>query len=384
MKSLRLNATRVLKCDILYLLDSFYKIIELIDSFQLFLVNGKNLFLKKKIPRGAMNTRVNVYDVDGKTVVKTVDRPAVFDVELRQDLVQKVHSLVSLNSRQAYAVSPLAGMQHSAVSWGTGRAVARVPRVKGSGTRRAGQGAFANFCRKGRMAHPTTTHRRWHRKTPLCLRRRVTAISVAATAIPSMVEARGHRCSKVPSFPLVVSDNISNFKKTKEAVNLLNVLGLEEDCQKVKDSKSLRRGKGKFRNRRFVKRKGLLIIHDDASLTAFRAIDGVDFMNVNALDILNLSPGGHLGRLVMWTESAFNKLNSIFGTFDVESEVKSGFRLPLPMITTDDLEEYFYSPEIQSLIKCPNMLPQGELVKTEAELQQSLELVGMYEKIMAK
>ncbi|KAM0681603.1 hypothetical protein GINT2_000116 [Glugoides intestinalis] len=331
-----------------------------------------------------MNTRVNVYDVDGKTVVKTVDRPAVFDVELREDLVQRVHSLVSLNSRQPYAVSPLAGMQHSAVSWGTGRAVARVPRVKGSGTRRAGQGAFANFCRKGRMAHPTTTHRRWHRKTPLCLRRRVAAISVAATAIPSMVEARGHRCSKVPMFPLVVSDNVSSFKKTSQAVDFLTVLGLDEDCKKVKDSKSLRKGKGKFRNRRFVKRKGLLIIHDRASLSAFKAVEGVDFMDVNALNIINLSPGGHLGRLVMWTESAFNKLNSIFGTFDVESEVKKGFSLSLPMITTDDLEEYFYSPEIQSLIKCPNMLPQGELKKTEAELQQSLELVGMYGKIMAK
>lgn len=48
------------------------------------------------------------------------------------------------NKRQAYAVTKTAGMQYSAESWGTGRAVARVPRVSGGGTSRSGQGAFAN------------------------------------------------------------------------------------------------------------------------------------------------------------------------------------------------------------------------------------------------
>ncbi|ELA42854.1 uncharacterized protein VICG_00169 [Vittaforma corneae ATCC 50505] len=330
-----------------------------------------------------MSSKVNVYDVDGKTVAKKVERPAVFDIELRDDLVQKVHSLVSQNSRQPYAVSPLAGMQHSAVSWGTGRAVARVPRVKGSGTRRAGQAAFAPFCRKGRMAHPTKTHRRWHRKTPLCLRRTVTAMSVAATANPAIVEARGHRCSNVPMLPLVVSDNISSLEKTKQAVELLGNLGLGEECQKVKDSKSLRRGKGKFRNRRFIRRKGLLIIHDGSQLSAFRGIVGVDQMDVNSLDLLELSPGGKMGRLVMWTESAFNKLSSLFGTFATESEIKKGYSLPLPLVTSDNLDEYFYSSEIQSLIKCPNMLPSEDTVKTDADIAQAKEFIGMYEKIVA-
>ena len=41
---------------------------------------------------------------------------------------------VNKNHRQAYAVFKRAGHQHSAVSWGTGRAVARVPRVSGGGT----------------------------------------------------------------------------------------------------------------------------------------------------------------------------------------------------------------------------------------------------------
>lgn len=48
------------------------------------------------------------------------------------------------NKRQPYAVSKAAGHQTSAESWGTGRAVARIPRVRGGGTHRSGQGAFGN------------------------------------------------------------------------------------------------------------------------------------------------------------------------------------------------------------------------------------------------
>ncbi len=43
------------------------------------------------------------------------------------------------NKRQPYAVSEKAGHQTSAESWGTGRAVARIPRVGCSGTHRSGQ-----------------------------------------------------------------------------------------------------------------------------------------------------------------------------------------------------------------------------------------------------
>ena len=46
------------------------------------------------------------------------------------------------HSRQPYAVNESAGHQHSAESWGTGRAVSRIPRVSGGGNSRSGQGAF--------------------------------------------------------------------------------------------------------------------------------------------------------------------------------------------------------------------------------------------------
>src|SRR3989338_2975600 len=86
---------------------------------------------------------------------KTLPLPAVFLTAIRPDIVKGVHVSMAKNARQAYAVNEMSGMQHSAESWGTGRAVARIPRVSGGGTHAAGQGAFGNMCRHGRMFAPT-------------------------------------------------------------------------------------------------------------------------------------------------------------------------------------------------------------------------------------
>lgn len=45
--------------------------------------------------------------------------------------------------------------------------MARIPRVSGSGTHRAGQAAFGNQCRAGRMFAPTKVWRKWHQKINL-------------------------------------------------------------------------------------------------------------------------------------------------------------------------------------------------------------------------
>lgn len=112
---------------------------------------------------------------------------------------------MSKNKRQAHGVAANAGYQTSAESWGTGRAVARIPRVSGGGTHRAGQGAFGNQCRGGGMFNPLATWRRWHRKVNVTQKRHALASAVAATAIPPLVLARGHRINDVPELPLVVS-----------------------------------------------------------------------------------------------------------------------------------------------------------------------------------
>lgn len=154
---------------------------------------------------------VSVYDFKTeKTILKEINLPKVFKTALRQDIVQYVHDNISRNSRQAHGVDRDAGMKHSAESWGTGRAVSRLPRVKGSGTSRNGQAAFANMCRKGRMAFPLQTYRRWHRKINLRLKRHALASAISATAVLPLILARGHKINKVPQVPLVLDNGINS------------------------------------------------------------------------------------------------------------------------------------------------------------------------------
>jgi len=297
---------------------------------------------------------VGVHGVDPKAKVEYVTLPSVFTSPIRPDLVADVHSRMARNKRQPYAVSKFAGHQSSAESWGTGRAVARIPRVSGGGTHRAGQGAFGNMCRGGRMFAPTKTWRRWHRKINVTQRRYAVSSALAATAIPALVMSRGHKIETVPEVPLVVDTAaISNVDKTNKAVALLKAIGAYDDVEKVKASTQIRRGKGKMRNRRYTQRRGPLVVYNDKGpfAKAFRNLPGIEVAAVSRLNLLQLAPGGHLGRFIIWTKDAFEKLDSIFGTYKRVGVEKSGYRLPRPMLTNPDLGRIINSDEVQSQVR---------------------------------
>ena len=278
----------------------------------------------------------------------TVTLPAVFKAPIRPDVVNFVHQQMSFNRRQPYAVSEKAGHQTSAESWGTGRAVARIPRVRGGGTHRSGQGAFGNMCRGGRMFAPTKVWRRWHRRININQRRYALSSAVAATGVPALVMSKGHVIEKVPELPLVISDKIEEFTKTKQAVLFLKRLKAWDEIQKVYKSQRLRAGKGKMRNRRRIQRKGPLIVYnkDQGLRRAFRNIPGVDMVCIKKLNLLKLAPGGHIGRFVIWTQSAFDQLDKLFGTWSSPSEVKKNYNLPQPKMANTDLMRLLKSEEI--------------------------------------
>ncbi|KAF5750351.1 60S ribosomal protein L4 [Tripterygium wilfordii] len=284
----------------------------------------------------------------------TVALPDVMKSTIRPDIVNFVHSNISKNKRQPYAVSKRAGHQTSAESWGTGRAVSRIPRVSGGGTHRAGQGAFGNMCRGGRMFAPTKIWRKWHRKINVNQKRYAVVSAIAASAVPALVMARGHRIEQVPEMPLVISDSAETVEKTSAAIKVLKQIGAYADAEKAKDSHAIRPGKGKMRNRRYISRKGPLIVYgtEGSKLAkAFRNIPGVEVLNVERLNLLKLAPGGHLGRFVIWTKSAFEKLDSIYGSFEQSSEKKKGYVLPRSKMVNADLARIINSDEVQSVVK---------------------------------
>merc|ERR1712240_457862 len=291
----------------------------------------------------------------GGEVASQVTLPAVFKAPIRPDVVNFVHTNMRKNNRQPYAVHKHAGHQTSAESWGTGRAVARIPRVRGGGTHRSGQGAFGNMCRGGHMFAPTKVYRRWHRKVSVAQKRYAMVSAIAATGVPALVMVKGHRIEATPECPLVVSDKVQSFAKTKEAKIFLKRTRAHNDVDQVFKSERMRAGKGKMRNRRRVQKRGPLVIYDeDQGLTkAFRNIPGVDTIQVDKLNLLKLAPGGHVGRFCIWTEAAFKKLDGLYGTWRKASTEKAGWNLPQPKMANTDLSVLLKSEAIRKVLRAP-------------------------------
>ncbi|ODV86288.1 hypothetical protein CANARDRAFT_175208 [[Candida] arabinofermentans NRRL YB-2248] len=296
--------------------------------------------------------QVTVVSLEGKTTSTALPLPAVFKAPIRPDIVHSVFTKINKNKRQAYAVAENAGHQTSAESWGTGRAVARIPRVGGGGTHRSGQAAFGNMCRGGRMFAPTKIWRKWHVKVNHNEKRYATASAIAASAVQSLVLARGHRVEAIPEIPLVVSSELENVQKTKEAVAALKAVGAHKDVIKVIKSKKMRAGKGKLRGRRFTQRRGPLVVYaqDNGLVKAFRNVPGVETANVKSLGLLQLAPGAHLGRFIIWTESAFAALDSVYGS-ETTASSKSGYSLPANIISNTDVTRIINSAEIQAVVR---------------------------------
>jgi len=159
----------------------------------------------------------------------------------------------------------------------------------------------------------------------------------------------------VPEVPLVLDSAVEKIQKTKEAVKVLQAIGGYTDVEKARDSKKLRRGVGKMRNRRHVQRRGPLVVYaeDGGIRQAFRNLPGVELASVDRLNLLQLAPGGHLGRFIIWTRAAFAKLNSIYGSLTRVSNVKKGWTVPRNIMFNSDVTRLINSDEVQSKVRAP-------------------------------
>lgn len=179
--------------------------------------------------------------------------------------------------------------------------------------------------------------------------------AIAATGIPALVMAKGHMVDNVPEIPLVVSSSVQEYKKTKQAVDLLKKLGAWDDVKRVYATRRQRAGRGKSRDRKHVQKLGPAIVYaqDNGIVKAFRNIPGVSLMSVEAMNVLRLAPGGHVGRFVIFTQDAFEALDKIYGDFSAGSSAKKGWSIPSAVIQNSDLQSMLQSEEIQDVLNAP-------------------------------
>jgi len=168
-----------------------------------------------------------------------------------------------------------------------------------------------------------------------------------------LVMARGHRIARLAEVPLVINNSVETLTKTREAVKVLKKIKAFADVQKVKRSKKLRAGQGKLRNRRFTQRRGPLLIYnrDSGIVRAFRNIPGIELLPVRSLNLLQLAPGGHLGRFIIWTQGAFQKLHQLYGNQRKGSSYKKNYNLPKSLLSNADLQRLVNSDEIQNAVR---------------------------------
>jgi len=251
-----------------------------------------------------------VFNLEGKPQDK-INLPTIFKTPIRRDVIKRAVVALQSHRFQPQGRNPLAGKRRSVESWGAGHGIARVPRIKGMG-QRAG---YVVGTVGGREAHPPVTEKKIVKKIPKKEMKLALRSAVAATASKEIVASRGHITEYVPDFPLVVTDEIQKLKKTSEVKEALIKLGVWPDIFRVEESQKIRAGKGKMRGRRKKQAVGpLLVVAENGSiLKAARNIPGMDVVKVNNLNVELLAPGTHPGRLTLWSKSAFEKLEELFG-----------------------------------------------------------------------
>jgi large subunit ribosomal protein L4e len=257
-----------------------------------------------------MSKTIDVYDLNGDPKGK-IDIPEVFATKFRPDIIKKSVVALQTHRHQPQGRDLMAGKRTTAESFGVGRALARVPRVKGERHPEAGNAAFAPNTVGGRTTHPPTTRKKIHKRLNKKEACSALASAVAATAKKEIISRRGHKLDNVPSFPLIVTDNLESVYETKKAKDVLKMLGLWKDVERVIRSIKRRSRQASYRGRgkRIAKGPLIVCIEDKGIAHGFKNIPGIDAVKASDLNVEDLAPGTHAGRLTVWTESAIKTIN---------------------------------------------------------------------------
>jgi len=247
-----------------------------------------------------------VQDLDGNEEDE-LELPAVFESTYRPDLIRRAVLAAQANRKQDYGADPRAGFRNTAESFGSGRGMAHVPRTQVPGNSVARQVPQAV---KGRKAHPPKAEKDRGLDINDKERKKAVRSAVAATADGDLVAERGHEFDDDVGFPVVLSDAFEGLVKTQAVVDTLESLGLYPDVERSEDNRSVRSGRGKTRGRKYRTPASILFVTSTEAgpSRAARNLCGATVTTAGEVNAEDLAPGGHPGRLTVWTESAVEEV----------------------------------------------------------------------------
>ncbi|MGQ9478599.1 MAG: 50S ribosomal protein L4 [Thermoproteota archaeon] len=230
--------------------------------------------------------------------------PMLTNVEVDELLIRRAFVAAFSRRFQPQGRDTMAGKRTTAESWGADHGVARVPRTERSEAR------FAPMTVKGRLAHPPRVEKKIEKKINRKEYRKAFLSALSAVFQREAVEKRGHRLGSV-KIPVVFAEVFENISKTRSVLDVLEKIGLGEEVERIYGRPRIRSGKSRWRNRRLRRRVGPLIIVSSSRVGIIKAasgIPGVDVKTPDKVSIIDLAPGGHPGRLTIWTVSALQKM----------------------------------------------------------------------------
>jgi len=293
--------------------------------------------------------KAHVVDMTGAKT-RAIDLPMQFAEEIRPDLIQRAVLAQQSHNRQAFGTFPQAGTRTVAklsrrrrqFKTAYGHGISRVPRkaLWNRGRQFGWVGAFAPGTVKGRKGNPPKAERIWALDINVKERRKAIRSALAATVIPALVQARGHKFKELVP---VVETKIELLAKTKDVEAFLNKAGFQAELERILERK-IRAGRGKSRNRPYKIRKGpLFVVAGNCPLMhAARNIPGVDVCVVRALNAEMLAPGCAPGRLTIFSEKALELL------------AKENLFLNIPKVkAVKTVEKKVVAPKVEKVVAKP-------------------------------
>ncbi len=259
---------------------------------------------------------VKVFSIDGKES-GNVDLPEIFNTKVNYITLKKAFIAEQSESFQLKYTDPMAGKRKVARltkrrrSYKTsyGRGLDRTPRKTLSkiGTSFFYAGAVAPNTVGGREAHPPVAEKKIVKEINKKEKRLAIKIGISSSTNIKEV-SKFHNLSGINELPIVIDGKLEDIKKTKDAIKLLSVIGLNGELNRIKERK-IRSGKGKLRGRKYKKKLPLVIIlgKDEKPSKAFDNLN-ILIKKVSELKVADVSQAGRPGRLLVWTKAAIENL----------------------------------------------------------------------------
>lgn len=246
--------------------------------------------------------QATLIDTEGNATGE-IDLPSVFETPYRPDLIRKAVEVSMANKVQPHGADPYAGMRTSAESPGAGLGRARIPRSNNR-ARRVPQAVG------GRRAHPPTAEADPGKEINKQERRQATRSAIAATADPELVAERGHVFDEDLSLPIVIDDEFGDINRTQDVLAVLESVGVAGDVTRADEGRTIRAGRGTTRGRKYKQPASILFVTDSerGPSRGARNLAGATVATGREVNVSDLAPGGHAGRLTIWTESALEEV----------------------------------------------------------------------------